>query len=124
MVIRPQVGPSAVLRLTRGTRLPFPLNSLVAFVDSYRNGTLGGLPMGRGLPAPTSPDTGRGVGALLPVSYACDRWIKNACKNTIGAPVDNHRPVGPINALAHMSVTILRGQNDPFTVLLLVLAGL
>jgi hypothetical protein len=38
VVIRPQVGPSAVLRLTRGICLPFPLNSLVTFVDSCTGG--------------------------------------------------------------------------------------
>lgn len=67
------MGPIAVLRLTWETRLSFPLNSLVTFVDSYRGGTLGGMPMGRGLTAPTPLDTERGMGALSPVLSACDQ---------------------------------------------------
>jgi len=43
------------------------------FVDSCTGGTLGYVPMGRGIPAPTPPDRGRNVGALPPVPYACDR---------------------------------------------------
>ncbi len=41
--------------------------------SSCTGGTLGCVPMGRGIPAPTPPDIGWDVGALPPVPSACDR---------------------------------------------------
>jgi hypothetical protein len=74
VVVRRQVRPSAVLRLTRGTSLPFPLKCMETLVDSpCTGGALGSVPMGRGISTPTPPDIGRDVGALSLVLSACDR---------------------------------------------------
>lgn len=77
MVAWLQAGPCAALRLTRGTSLSFP-HKCVKTVDSpCVGGVLGSVLTGRGIPAPTPPDTGRDVGAL----------------SLVQSPRTDHRPV-------------------------------
>jgi hypothetical protein len=68
VVVCPQVGSDAVLRLTRGTSMSFPRKCMETLVgSSHTGGALGSVLMGRGILAPTPPDTGWDVGALPPV---------------------------------------------------------
>nr|BAD28192.1 hypothetical protein [Oryza sativa Japonica Group] len=61
------VGPSAVLHLTQGTPLSFPLKCMETLAGSSCAGDASGsMPMGRGIPVLIPPDTGRDVGYCHP----------------------------------------------------------
>jgi hypothetical protein len=79
-VVRPQVGPNAVLRLTRETSLSFPLNSMETFLDSCTRDTLGYVPMGQAYLPPLCLTGGRTWVRCHPSAY--DRSQTNQARLT------------------------------------------